>query len=262
MKTGVVLECNGSRAVVLDGSGGFRAVSARPEWRPGDVVPLPGQRGKAGALAAAAACLVLALAGGGSWLWLSPAALVSMDVNPSVELTLNRFERVVSARALNAEGAALLEAGTVNGMPAARAVAALLDSGYLEPYLERENYVTLTVQSEDEDLAGRLLALVDETASASVGAQARVSCHGVDGALVEEAHSHGVTAGKYLALLELQAADPGVDITEYTHCGIGEIEEQIERCHRSHGSGAENGGAWTSPGEGCGAGEHHGDRHH
>ena len=50
MRTGVVLELREGRAVVLDGSGGFREVAALQGWRPGDVVPLPGGRKRAGRL--------------------------------------------------------------------------------------------------------------------------------------------------------------------------------------------------------------------
>ena len=256
MRTGVVLELREGRAVVLDGSGGFREVAARQGWRPGDVVPLPGGRKRAGRLAALVACLVLVLAGAGGWLWLSPAALVSMDVNPSLELTLNRFRRVLSVRAMNGECAQLLDAGGVRGMSADAAVRTLLGSGYLEPYLARENLVVLTVQAGDAALEEALYALVDGSAEAAVGGEARVSCHRVDGALVEQAHGHGVTAGKYLALLELQQADPTVDIGTYAGCGIGAIEAETARCHAEGGTRDE-----APPDGGCGAEDHHGHHH-
>lgn len=259
MKTGVILELDGGRAVVLDGSGAFRSVPARPEWRTGDVVPLSGQRRHWAV--PAAACLVLVLAGSGGWLvWRAPAALVSLDVNPSVELTLNRFDRVVSTRAMNDEGAELLEQGGVEGMTAGRAVAALLDSDFLEPYLARENYVALTVQAEDSGLEAELLTLVDATAAASVAPGTSVSCHSVDQDLVREAHGHGVTAGKYLALLELQAADPDIDITDYAHCGLGEIQAQAQRCHAA-ANGQEDGQPIADGGGDCGMGDGHGHGH-
>ena len=44
-------------------------------------------------LAPLLACLalVVALLGGGGWLWFTPTASVSVDINPSLELRLNRF---------------------------------------------------------------------------------------------------------------------------------------------------------------------------
>ena len=43
----------------------------------------------------AAACLTLLVLAGGALLWTTPVAAVSVDVNPSLELALNCFDRVV-----------------------------------------------------------------------------------------------------------------------------------------------------------------------
>lgn len=266
MKTGVVLEINGPIAVVLDGSGSFRTVPAVIGWCAGDVVPLAAPRRKAAWTLPLAACLAAALLGSGGFLWLDQTSLVSLDVNPSVELGLNRFERVVSVTARNDEGAELLSVANVAGKTAGEAVEELLDSGYLGPYLEESGCVSLSVQSPDAALAARL-----ETAATGGGYQ--VECSRVDAATVEEAHHYGVTAGKYLALLELQAADPSLDISAYTHCGIGEIRAETERCledgHDQSGTapGTETNASCNGNGYGGGNGEgygggHHGGNHH
>lgn len=241
MKAGVVLEIRQGCAVVLDGGGRFRTVPAQPAWRPGDVVRLPGPRRHAGWAAGLAACLVLALLGAGGFLWLHPASLVSLDVNPSVELVVNRFDRVVRVRAMNEEGGQLLGAEGVRGKTTAAALAALLGSDFMQPYLAQQGAVTLTMESGRAGAEAQLSSL----AGAVAGDGVRVTCHSVDADLVEAAHSHGVTAGKYLALLDLQAADPAIDISDYAHCGIDEIEEQADRCHAAAQSGT------GAPGSGC-----------
>ena len=63
---------------------------------------------KASAWAAAAAA-ALVLLGGGGYLYASPYAYVSLDVNPSVEYVLNRFDRVLQATAVNEDGGRVLE---------------------------------------------------------------------------------------------------------------------------------------------------------
>lgn len=266
MKTGVVLELRGSSAVILDGSGGFRTVHADSDWRPGDVVPLAAPRCRRPWAAGLAACLTAAVLGSG-YVWFDQTAVVSLDVNPSVELGLNRLERVVSVTARNDEGQALLADSTVKGLPVDRAVEELLGSGYLSPYLEQNGYVTLSVQSDSGALAGRLNA----AAVTAVGTEYQVECHQVDSATLEAAHHYGVTAGKYLALLELQQADPALDIRDYLHCGIGEIREETEHCrqwgHNFIGEGTPNleDGSATPSGEGgCSSGRsggHHRQEH-
>ena len=62
-------------------------------------------------LAAACAALVLAGAGGGGLIYhqsYAVASVVSLDVNPSIELKVNRAERVISCTSLNSVAAAVL----------------------------------------------------------------------------------------------------------------------------------------------------------
>ena len=62
-------------------------------------------------LAAACAALVLLGAGGGGLAYQrshAVASVVSLDVNPSIELKVNRNEKVISCTALNTEAAAVL----------------------------------------------------------------------------------------------------------------------------------------------------------
>ena len=51
--------------------------------------------------AAAAACSLLVFLAGGSYLFFTPTAFISVDVNPSLELGINRFDRIVSVIGYN-----------------------------------------------------------------------------------------------------------------------------------------------------------------
>ena len=53
------------------------------------------------AIAAAAACLLVLLGAGGYYALLVPVSAISVDVNPSLELSLNRLDRVISVEAFN-----------------------------------------------------------------------------------------------------------------------------------------------------------------
>ncbi|MEG2212985.1 MAG: hypothetical protein RRY35_03705, partial [Clostridiales bacterium] len=54
--------------------------------------------------ALAVCCLLVCGLSGGAYAYLTPAYYVSMDVNPSVEYTLNTFDRVLSVHAVNEDG--------------------------------------------------------------------------------------------------------------------------------------------------------------
>ena len=62
-------------------------------------------------IAAVAASAILVCAAGGSGLvYATPYGTVSMDVNPSIEYTINRFDRVLRVTGVNEDGQAVLDA--------------------------------------------------------------------------------------------------------------------------------------------------------
>ena len=77
---------------------------------------------------AAAACLVLAIGGGSIYYNQSQtaASIVSLDVNPSIGLVLNRRERVLRATPLNEDAAAVVD--RLAARASTRCVVAALDA--------------------------------------------------------------------------------------------------------------------------------------
>ena len=83
---------------------------------------------------AVAACLIAAFVGVGGYAYATkPVAYVGVDINPSIELAINRFDCVIDARALNEDAQTVLDAANVQGRPYAEAAAALADA--CESYL-------------------------------------------------------------------------------------------------------------------------------
>ena len=116
-------------------------------------------------LAAACAALVLLGAGGGLIYRQSyaVASVVSLDVNPSIELKVNRKERVISCTALNTEAAAVLFdmdggadlKGTKVDVAVNAIVGALVREGYLDSI---SSAILISVEDNDQGRAARLQA--------------------------------------------------------------------------------------------------------
>lgn len=66
--------------------------------------------------AAAAACLAAVLLFGGYRLYFIPTAFISVDINPSLELGINRFDRIVSVEGYNDDGQALADSLNIRFM--------------------------------------------------------------------------------------------------------------------------------------------------
>ena len=227
-------------------------------------------------IAALAACLVLVAlgVGGVAWAW-QPYAYVAIDVNPSIELGINRFDRVASTRSYNDDGAELLEKADVDGMVYEDAMDALEE--HLQDYLATGTVVQMTVICDDEAEAATLETVGTRCLDASGAGQ--VHCSHASEEEHHAASNAGIGIGKYRVWQQL--ADAGVDITvdEAANMTMRELldmagkndvsvsgHEQREAGH--HGEGAVSTSSGTATQEGAESGHRraqngqHGGRHH
>lgn len=150
--------------------------------------------------AAAAACmLLLFLSGYGTRMFFEPVSIISIDINPSIELGVNAIDRVVSAEAFNPEGEALLQTLSLKYRTSGDAVEQLVNSETIQTLLLQDEELSLTVVGDDAASAAlyaRLEAVVDTAHCVSASAD-----------IVAEAHHSGLSCGKYLAYLEAAAEE-------------------------------------------------------
>lgn len=98
-------------------------------------------------VAAACACAAL-LCVTGAFSLLCPAAYIGIDVNPSIELTTNLFDRVLTATARNADAEAVLSGLKLRNVDLDTAVSAIIGSIVQHEYLENgEGEIRITVHS-------------------------------------------------------------------------------------------------------------------
>ncbi len=171
----------------------------------------------------ALACLMVALGGLGG-LYFTPTSVISIDVNPSLELSVNRFDRVVSVTGLNEDGRELAGALSLTHRSYADAVEQVLDSPAIAACVAGGGEVSLTVVGEDGGQSERLLAGLE---SCTAGRKNTFCC----AARPEEvslAHETGLSYGKYRAFLEAQALDPDLTPQEVQGMSMREIRQLIE----------------------------------
>lgn len=155
-----------------------------------------------------ASLLVCVLCLGGFSYLNAPVSYISIDVNPSIELTLNRLHRVVSAEAFNDDAQIVLENVEVRGMNYTQAIDTLLESTAMQPYLTDNAVLSFTVAAESKKTEAMLLTGIGECAGCR---QYRGLCASADGTLIQEAHQKGLSFGKYQVYLALR--DEDIDIT-------------------------------------------------
>ena len=205
-----------------------------------------GRRGRALRIAVAA-CVALVLFGTGAvWAVATPTAYVGIDVNPSIELAVNRFDGVVGARSYNEDGAEVLDGLDVVGMGVGQALGAIGDEldelGYLTP----DATVSVTVSCDDEGQYGSI-----ESASRCLeGGEAEVSCSHASSGEHHAASDVGMGVGRWRVWRALVAA--GVDLSAQDAADMS-LAELV-------GLAQERG--VSLDGTSSGHAEHHGEGHH
>lgn len=175
-------------------------------------------------LAAVMACFLLAVFGWKGYSdFFTSVSTISIDVNPSFELDINRFDRVISVHAYNDDGAAVLASGDVRFLDYRTALEKLLQNERMEPYMQDGQPVEVTVFGDSDQKSSELL----ENVNACTASRGNVQCSVGNSEEAAKAHALGLSYGKYRAFLELQALDPSVTADDVQGLTMRQIRDLI-----------------------------------
>ncbi len=180
-----------------------------------------------------AACLALVLSIG----LLRPAlftaqeavSVVSLDVNPSVVLTLDDERRVLEATAQNGDGAAILDgmdlAGTDLNVAVNAIIGSLVKNGYVDALansilISVEDADSARAQSLRETLSGEVAQLLD---AASVSGAVLSQTVTADEGLSQLAEAYGITHGKAALIQSLVDSSDHLTFDELAGLTINEL---------------------------------------
>lgn len=178
-----------------------------------------------------AACIAIFLIAGSTGAYTyyqTPASFISVDINPSVELGINAFGRVVSVQAYNADGRIILTGLELRGLKVDKAISLILASAAEGGYIadDGSTIVSITAETDESGLAASLesdaLAGACESLDASSKTAVLIS-DSVSLSMREEAESAGITPGKLNLINKLQAVDPEASVDEYKDASVKEI---------------------------------------
>ena len=211
-------------------------------------------------LSAAMLCMVCLLFGaGGVYAYFTPTAIISIDINPSIELSVNRFDRVIDVRAFNDDGAVLAQQLSVQYDDFANALLQILQNESFQTYLAQDAHLSIVVVGENAQQNDQILTL----AQSSTAQQNNIHCGMGDQADVETAHASGLSCGKYQAGKELMALDETVTTQDLQQMTMQEIHHAIESHHaHSHDTSQHESSGGHESGGGHGSSGGHGRKKH
>lgn len=182
----------------------------------------------------AALCFFVLLLGvGGYSVYIRPVSYISIDVNPSIELGINRFKRVVSAVAYNEDGQNVLQHLSLNNISYIQAIDKLLKEESYDKFLTEDSLLIFTIISDNSDII--MEEINANTFFQTYGALTYTS----DRTCMEEAHQHEMSFGKYRVYIELSQYDKSITIEDCHGMTIGEMQDRIDRCRQHKGTESE-----------------------
>lgn len=190
-----------------------------------------------------AACLCLVVTGGGMFHYhrqnLQVESVIGIDVNPSVELSINRKERVLDVKALNGDAEVILDEMDLKGVDLKVAVNAVVGSMVTHGYLDEvDNAILVTVSNDSVSKARQLRTSVVEDISAILK-ENQVEAVVYDQQVIADeemsalAEQYGISYGKAYFLKELIDQNDGLTMADMEELAGMTIEELAERITQS-----------------------------
>lgn len=162
----------------------------------------------------------------------TPVSYISLDINPSVELGVNPFGKVVSAIAYNNDGQTILNGQNVIDSSVKNAVDELVKSAAQKGFIAKDGstVIALTSETDSNSVATQLqsdAAQGAESAIKSEGDSATVQKENVALARRDEARKLGITPGKLNLIQKLQALDSTISVNEYKDAKVTDIMKKF-----------------------------------
>lgn len=188
--------------------------------------------------AASLAVLFLGGSTGAYAYYQTPVSYLSLDINPSVELGINAFDKVVQVEAYNEDGEKILEEVDIVGSDVTEAVGELVSSADNNGYIAEDGstVVSVTTETDNEEVATELETVAEEGVNSALEeTEKEVVVHKDNIALArrDEARKLGITPGKLNLIQKLQAVDPDATVEEYKDASVNEIMKTIKNIRKN-----------------------------
>lgn len=163
-RTGIVLQLEKNKAILMTSSGEFAKVKI-PGKAPNIGETYTGKIYKENNLikyATAIACLLFVfLTGGGAYAYYSPVTTVQVSINPSLELKLNRLNRIIKYSPLNKDGEVLLTHLNIKNSNIDDGLNQIVEEAKKEKfinenYIKAEKFISVSIASGDKSKSLKL----------------------------------------------------------------------------------------------------------
>jgi hypothetical protein len=177
------------------------------------------------------------------WAYKTPYSYVSLDVNPSIEYSLNRFDKVISVTAVNDDGQEILNELELDKLEnqniedaVAETVNQISEDGYFDNSIDNDidGGIIIATSGEDQEKSDELAEKLQEsleTEIEEIGEDIQLETISVGFERVQKAKELGVTPGKLNLVEKLQnssSTPEDIILEEWLNKPVKEIMSAIK----------------------------------
>ncbi len=152
-------------------------------------------------------------------MYFTPVSFISIDINPSIELSVNTFDRVIGVSASNEDGEEIINSVNLNNLNYVEALEVLDDTENFVDFTD--NYAEITVISDNSD---EIIASIENCDFNNQN----MCFYSANIELKEQALENDISFGKYRAYLELLEVNSSVEIADIVNLPMKAIREMID----------------------------------
>lgn len=231
----VVVDIKGNKAVGLTPNGTFVKIKNTGKLGIGCEVDVPTGIIKFNGFAktvSIAAALIFVI-GLGLFAYNTPYSYIDIDINPSIEVTVNIFNRIIDIKALNNDGNKIIDNISVKNREVKTGIENIIKSALAEGYLKDNNTsaVMFTVSSKSENKVSNIEKTVQSTTSKelkAVKANPEVVVEKVTVENHDKAIKQGISPGKLLLIQKVRQLKPELKIEDLKEKPVKEILKLIQ----------------------------------
>jgi len=237
---GIVVDLNNKYAVVLSKKGEFIRVKNNGKIIIGQEIDVGSKvvncdfKALSKVLSIAAAFLLILGISIGVYAYSMPYNYVNIDINPSMEFTVNIFNVVLDAEGLNNDGKELLEKYGYKHLKIDKVIGEFIKAAVDEGFLgeNNENAVLITVSGKNYDKLSNIQKNMVNTVNITLEQdkiQSEVVTEKVTLTERDSAKELGISPGKLALIEKLKEKKPDIEVNEYKEKPVKDILASIKQ---------------------------------
>lgn len=237
--TGVILELKGKKAILMTSTCDFITISRRPEMFVGQQLDLSNyllpRKTNPMRYFAIAGIFVLIFCSVLFYQFLKPSsvfAYVDIDINPSLELSIDKKANVIKVKALNSDAEGLIKNISLENKSLTSAVRIIIEEshskGFIQPDTKNAVLISASIKSGNEKVLDGIVSELQKTDFKAGTKSIKAEVIKVEATKRTEAVKNNISMGRYKLYEEISESEGNIDMQKAKTEGISKIIEAYE----------------------------------